>query len=519
MITINGLKHTRFLGTLRSIISIILLTYVAHGQSSEESFRGTWKIDTPENGTLIVIINTQARASYFWADNTDRTVYQGTWRQILTEEESTLVLTWPDGSEHRIERSDLGYMFTGFGTGSTKQYTVSAQRVPDKILGQWAKPPRRASEDLSERDRAQGFFGVWKIGENDESAEYVFVEEDRSAASTEGNQNGHRGSWAKQGSELHITWDSGHYSIIRESKRGFFYKRIAPGAVIEEDTSEMRPAVRTIEEKIPTAWMALYQKERELYSGGIAFSSRKNARAFYRGGWIFQIDDEYFQRVEIGRFGGLKTSIKRNLEGEWRMQGQDIFMRWDDGMRAILSPIGRSFVVYEYKPGRPLDGVPTRTRAAAPADNSKLDEHLKGRDNLAEQIIQRAQAAGIDPSQQDEFGWGRNFARWVWPFSDDKDDTARAAGILEEEYDTYERIDPWWWPLWSNPKKSTNQAQIIDTSVSANDGTEDAMNPNSKIDRLPGDESSSSETSKDSEIPAKETKKKRALIRDWVWPF
>ena len=46
------------------------------------------------------------------------------------------------------------------------------------------------------------------------------------------------------------------------------------------------------------------------------------------------------------------------------MQGQDLFMRWDDGMRKILSPIGRGFVIYEYRPGRPLDGVPTRTHAA-----------------------------------------------------------------------------------------------------------------------------------------------------------
>ena len=30
-------------------------------------------------------------------------------------------------------------------------------------------------------------------------------------------------------------------------------------------------------------------------------------------------------------------------------------------MRKILSPIGRGFVIYEYRPGRPLDGVPTRT--------------------------------------------------------------------------------------------------------------------------------------------------------------
>ena len=79
MILINGLKYTRSTGIVRAILSCILLTSIAHGQNSEESIRGTWKIDTPKNGALIIIVNTQARASYFWADNTDRTVYQGAW--------------------------------------------------------------------------------------------------------------------------------------------------------------------------------------------------------------------------------------------------------------------------------------------------------------------------------------------------------------------------------------------------------------------------------------------------------
>ncbi|MEC7273775.1 MAG: hypothetical protein VXU48_00860, partial [Verrucomicrobiota bacterium] len=506
---------TRSTCTVRAIFSCILLTSLAHGQNIEESFRGTWKIDTPKNGALIIIVNTQARASYFWADNTDRTVYQGAW----LEEESTAVITWPDGSKHHITRSNLDYMFTYFDTSDTEQYTAIAQRLPDKILGQWAKPAKRVSEDLSARDRAQGFFGVWKIGEGDASVEYVFVEEDRSAASTEGDQNGHRGSWVKQGSELHITWDSGHYSIIREGNRGFSYKSVAPGAIIEEDTTEMRPAVRTIEEKIPTAWMALYKKERELNNVGIAFSSRKDARTFYRGDWIFQIDEEHFQRVEIGRFGGLKTSTKTDLEGDWRMQGQDIFMRWDDGMRLVLSPIGRSFVVYEYKPGRPLDGVPTRTLAATPADSTKLDEHLKGRINVAQQIIQLAQAAGIDQSQKDESGWKRNFARWVWPFGENEDDAIKAADILEEEYDGNAGTDPWWWPLWSNPKTSTNEDQLSDTSLSTNSETKTALDLTSKSNKVLEKGKKTLEKSTDSEMPAIKKKKKRALIRDWVWPF
>ena len=104
----------------------------------------------------------------------------------------------------------------------------------------------------------------------------------------------------------------------------------------------------------------------------------------------------------------------------------------------------------------------------------------------------------------------------MWPFGDDEDDATKAAGILAEEYETDPRTDPWWWPLWSNPpnpKKSTNQAQEIDTSVSKNNRVESTLSTNIKSDKLPVDEIEALETS------AKKTKKKRALIRDWVWPF
>ncbi len=146
--------------------------------------------------------------------------------------------------------------------------------------------PTKASEIASDRDRAKGFIGIWKIGEDETNAKYIFVESDRSAATNAGGEDGLRGSWAKQGSELHITWDSGHYSILRPNKREFIYKMVEPGLIIEDDETVMRPAARIIEDRVPHTWATNYRAEREIYTGGIAFSSRKNARAFYRGDWI-----------------------------------------------------------------------------------------------------------------------------------------------------------------------------------------------------------------------------------------
>ena len=49
----------------------------------------------------------------------------------------------------------------------------------------------------------------------------------------------------------YITWDSGHYSILRPNKREFIYKMVEPGLIIEDDETIMRPAARVVENRVP----------------------------------------------------------------------------------------------------------------------------------------------------------------------------------------------------------------------------------------------------------------------------
>ena len=479
-------RFFQFLQLTSIFLSGLLLSNALHGQSNEDLFKGTWQIDTPEQGALIMIVKSQGRASYFWGDNTDRSVYQGTW----TSSDESAILTWSDGSQHRIERDSLGFGISYLDISGRARYTAQAEQVPQEVLGQWSKPPGRKNEVASDRDKAKGFFGVWRIGDDAiGSIHYVFVESDRSAADTAGDL---RGSWAKQGSELHIAWDNGHYSILRENQRSFAYKQIAAGEIIEDDETEFTSAERTLEDNVPGAWLASYKTEREVYTGGIAFSSRKNARAFYRGDWLVKHSEKSYERINIARFGGLTTSLDSSLQGDWRRQSQDIFMRWDDGMRKILGPIGRGFVLYEFKPGRPLDGVPTRLRTAAPADSAKLAEHLKGRADVAQQMIRFAEAAGIDPAQKEQAGWGHTFARWAWPFGEDE---ATAEAILEEEFEVENGSDPWWWPFWSERTQPE-----LDEALAGGTSTENQ------------------EYTDQSEVKTEEPKKRQSA-RNWAWPF
>lgn len=484
-------------------------------QSGSEVFRGAWQIETPDDGALILIVKRGGLASYFWGDTTDRNVYQGAW----TSTENVATLSWEDGSRHEIQRDALGFGISYYSAANTLAYTVPAQQVPNEILGQWAKPPSRTSELASARDRAKGFFGIWQIGDGQQ---FLFVEPDRSAAKSEGGRRGLRGSWAKQGSELHIVWDNGKFSILRENERSFDYKIVTSGAIIEDDKTKFVSAKRTTEENVSASWLSQYRKERELRTGGIAFSSRKNARAFYRGTWLVRLQEDIYERIEIGRFGGLSTSVDRSLEGSWRMDGQDIFMRWDNGSRRILSPVGDGFVLYEYKPSRPLDGVPTRTYAAAPADASKLEKHLEGREDVAKQMIALAEAAGIDPNEE-AAGWGRTFARWAWPFRDSSGTSTEA--LLVDGYAETPETHPWWWPFWS--ESAVEAKPELNDATAVAESREDVSSEEVESEQIAAPELETSITAEEitdsvdeaTEEDSNTPRTRKSSPKDWVWPF
>lgn len=484
--------------------ALLLMASTLSVKASEALFLGTWQLQSPDQGALILLLKKQGLAAYFWGENTDRSVYGGNWS--ATDTAATII--WQDGSSHVLERTNAGFSAMAKNAGGSELYRSAATQLPREILGQWAKPPTREDAMRSDRDKAKGYFGTWKVGK---AGKFIFVESDRSAASTAGDPaGGQRGEWAKQGSELHIIWDSGHYGILRETERGYTYKETAPGVIIEDDASEALPAVRTIESKAPTAWLTGYKAERASDTGGLAFSSRKLARNFYRGNWIVERGEDRFEQIELARFGGLQTSADRSLDGQWTLSGQDVFMRWDDGLRKILSPVGRGFVLYEYKPGRPLDGVPSRVLAAAPADVSKLSEHLRDREDVAAQMQQMADAAGMDPAGQDDAGWGRTFARWAWPFGGEAEARTTEA-LLAEEFEPEEDRDPWWWPFWSEQP----QADSADEAP-VSDAAEAAPVPLEMVEVDAMTEDADSDTGARADEPAP---KKHRSAADWIWPF
>lgn len=436
-----------------------LLTLAAlplHAMQDEGFFRDNWVAKSPEQGSIVFLLKQSGRAAYFWAENADRSVYQGSWKY----EDGKATLIWEDGSTHTLAKAEKGFTAFYSGGGQGESYTSPAQKLPANVLGQWARPPEREADELSDRELAKGFFGIWKV-RGERGDEIIFIQPDRSAASTlsvDGqSRRGLRGDWAKQGTELHIAWNSGHYSILRPGRRGYGYKTVAPGQIIEEDDQKYSPCARSNETSVPAEWMARYRKEREAPRAGVVFTSRKDAIQFYRGDWIVKHREDVYEKIELGRYGGLSTSRSRDIEGSWLMSGQDIFMRWNDGIRRVLSPIADGFLLYEYKPGRPLDGIPTRIHPAAPTDAEKLANHLQNRDNAASSILEQARAAGIEPDASG--GFGSRFTRWVWPFKGQYSNETSPALLQEDTASARPELNnPWWWPLWSEKQPAQTEA-------------------------------------------------------------
>ena len=458
------------------------------GQAKTVSFEGAWAVASKTSDPLIVILKPNGEASYFDAKNTDRTLYKGKWSTL----EGVATVQWADGSEHRFRRGSFDLAVTYRNAAGAEIKDLTAKAVPEGMLGQWAKPPAREDADTAEADAS--FFGVWQVkAPKDGKAVFVIVSKDRSAATNNGGSDasGLYGSWIKQGSELHLVWENGDYSILREVARGHDYTRISAGVVIEDAPRDPKAITRTAEENAPADWLRSYRVHQAEAPAGYIFSSRKEARNFYRGDWLIQYQDERYERITIRKYGGLETSRDRNLNGDWLLSGQNVMLRWDDGMRKILSPTGRGFVYYSYVPGQPLDGVPTRIRPAALKEAGKLATLQAGRKAFGEALLTRAQAAGIEMDAQNKAGP----MEWAWPFGRKNAETSEA--LLKGEGQTEAGLsnDPWWWPLWSDAAPET------DTEEKTGEAALDPASESDELEPKPGPE------------PLRSKK------GGWYWPF
>lgn len=467
---------------------LICLSNGLQAQEKTELFEGSWAVGSKTVEPLIILLKPGGNAAFFYAQGSDNSIYPGTW----TVDAGTAKITWENGTLHELRQGAFDFVGKYTDSLGSVKGDLTAQKVPSEALGQWAVAPDSGSKEVKVNTKTN-YFGIWKYFDPASDVHsFLLIEDNRSAAKFEptNETNSVNGSWVRQGSELHLIWENGDYSILRETERGFAFREIEAGQEIEIQTNAFQTIQRVPEEQAPSSWLSEIRNQQSETPEGYVFTSRKAARDFYRGYWLIEHASGSYERLKFYRYGTLETSRQNGLDGDWMLSGQDAMLRWDDGMRYVLSPVGQGFVLFSYKPGRAIDGVPTRTLPAAPQNPEKLEILLAGRSAFAKEILSRAQNAGIDTQREDSKGP----LKWIWPFGETNRNDSAALMVHAEEPISKKSTDPWWWPLWSEAPSETEEAQATKNSSTH----------------------SSTDAQKNIQSPQKPLIKKNS---DWYWPF
>lgn len=384
--------------------------------STEPDFRGGWEVRLEGGAFYFIIVKKGNRASYFYADRNDSTIYPGSWRTFG----GALYLEWEEGHTDVIQPIDaanfrLAQYPRGFTGTESPSASGLARRLPDATIGQWTIPPDELEQSSTAALAAEGFFGTWQINDPLHGTYFILVNDDRTAASSfKGSRKGEdglRGEWRRQGTELHILYDTGHYQIIRERPQDHVTELFPPGADLGVPAAAI--SARRVSTEAPGRWLEYLDSEKALYERANAFRTLKEANSYFRGNWFLTLDGEKIQEIEISRYGGLEIRGS-SVKGQWRSSSGSLYFYWNDGHRAILQPLFLGFVYSIYRPGQPFDGTPARIYPVQPADEQKLEEYRALLIEASQRLrFFRALEASLPPPPPDKKNW------WeidLWPF-------------------------------------------------------------------------------------------------------
>ncbi len=340
----------------------------------EDAFIGHWNIQTEGGSELYLNVKERNLASFFYGGIDDNTIYLGSW-EIFGD---ALFLEWKNGHTWVMRQIDArNFRIALFESGYTGEESPEdegvAREVPENEVGTWTIPPDELEARSTAEEDVVGFFGNWEIQDPKGFTYYIRVNDDRTAASSyprsRKDQVGLRGYWRRQGSELHINWDTGHYQIIRERPNDYVTELWEPADELSVPNATV-PTFRVPE--IPTpGWLEIYQSE-EVFARANPFRTRKDANNFFRGDWVILDQGEPVQEIDVGRFGGTRIK-KTKMKGDWRSASDALYIYWDDGHRAILKPHYLSFTYQIFAPGQPFDGTPSRIYPVVPDEPAKMD--------------------------------------------------------------------------------------------------------------------------------------------------
>ena len=395
-----------------------------------EDFKGLW-ITEINDEAIFLLIKKNHLASYFYKDRIDNSVYRAEWK--LTEA-GNLSVSSSDFNEllFSLEIEDS----VSINSHNRKKSISILNKVPDETLGEWARPPDY--ERPKNKYIPSNYFGLWET-QGPQNQRIIKIWNNRNVlkrdkeASVTSQQAFIQGEWYKHGQQLHIAWEDGSYTIIdnRDENRVKLLD-FGPGAAIIEKEADYE-LIKKIRNSTDDSYWSKNQKILT-QKNNISLSQfdYKSLLKFYRGEWITldETQPNAFEIMKFNRFGGVNLVSDPKIKGNWYLSGKRCLINLEDGIRMRLKYIGSAFLIFLYKPNRPLDGFPNKILKAAPLDRIKLNV-------LNSEIIFTLKLL----EQVD-----RSFPLKGKPLS-----------LMSDMSDRYtinpNPSSPWWWPIWIDNQK------------------------------------------------------------------
>lgn len=424
-------SHRPFTSLLSCVTSLLcgLIGTLSYGESD---YVGSWILTTPEQGGLHLIIKDDGTAGYFWTDTAETQVYSGVW----TADNTGIELLWEDDSRHIFSPQSEGTIIEYYSASQKRLYSVEGSKIPKGLLGAWYQAPRNQQRTNDPSKLYESLQGNWNVSDN----HILSIMNNRLAQLyTEAGQLKQIGRWTRKEKALEIIWNTGDYARLQLEGSHYSYSNIAAAHPIHQAS----PIAQRVKRNYS------YEANAQAPVGqpaSLSFDSRKAQVKFFQGTWIFQRSASEYERISIGRFGGVRSDRKYQLHGQWKSGVDGLELTWDDGMRGQLLKIADAFVYLEYAAGRPLDGIPNRILKVAPTQLDRLGNPSQVAYQQAAKIVLAASQYPANPIKP-----------------------KRPAKALNKA--------PWWWPLWTDPA----QEETVEPDLIPETKTEHPVNKKSWI--------------------------------------
>ena len=343
---------------------------------THDSVTGAWRVTHPVNGHLYMIVRGNNLVSYFWEFWKGERVMRSEWKEFG----KGIYFALESGDKLILTRTDAGvevFMYNaGKAMAGEPDLRLFALRVNAIDVGKWYNPGTTSRAKDKDEDDSTGFFGTWEVVSSKGLPYQIVIEEDRTAATnwphSDRGVDGMVGSWVRQGSELHIVWDTGHYDILRKEEGKFHKIGYPPSIEIGSVEPQPQPALKVV--WFPQdPWRARYEARRNAGVSSPSWKSAKHASKFFRGDWKLLSTPGELTRLEMGRFGSIR-GIRNGKEqkGTWRCTSDYALLRWENGTTELLRPVGQHYVTMLYSPLKNLDSIPDRVCPIEPYDRWSL---------------------------------------------------------------------------------------------------------------------------------------------------